>query len=200
VDDGETANTQVTWFDFGGKQLIFEVRGLRTPALKQVSVGNIIYCTDGYLVFGPGGQNYNLSRAYDLDGNLIQTFNGPDDHYANWISGIRSGRQQDLRGQPLEGHLSSALCHLANLSYRLGRPQPFEPRQHVFTGSPEAQNALVTMEEHLQSNNVPLTSTSLIVGRRLTLDPNTERFIGDDEANKLLTREYRKGFEVPARA
>ncbi len=35
------------------------------------------------------------------------------------------------------------------------------------------------------------------VNRVLEIDPATEMFKGDDEANKFLTREYRKGFEVP---
>ena len=36
--------------------------------------------------------------------------------------------------------------------------------------------------------------------RPLRWNPAEERFVDDAEANKLLTREYRKGFEVPARA
>ena len=33
----------------------------------------------------------------------------------------------------------------------------------------------------------------------LTLDVKAERFLNDEEANRHLTREYRQGFEVPAR-
>jgi predicted dehydrogenase len=35
------------------------------------------------------------------------------------------------------------------------------------------------------------------LGRRLQWDPITERFIGDEEANKLLSRPRRKGYELP---
>ena len=35
------------------------------------------------------------------------------------------------------------------------------------------------------------------LGAPLTLDPKTERFVGNDKANEMLTRKYRKGFEVP---
>ena len=35
------------------------------------------------------------------------------------------------------------------------------------------------------------------LGRKLTWDPKTERFGGDDEANKLLSRPRRKGYELP---
>jgi len=34
-------------------------------------------------------------------------------------------------------------------------------------------------------------------GRRLKWDPQTERFEGDDQANALVAREQRKGFEIP---
>jgi hypothetical protein len=35
------------------------------------------------------------------------------------------------------------------------------------------------------------------VGRQLAFDGKKEQFVNDKEADKLLTREYRKGFEVP---
>jgi predicted dehydrogenase len=196
VDDGQTANTQVTWFDYGDQQLIFEVRGLRTPGLRSVSVGNIYYCANGYMVV----PNYTSATAYDLEGNVIQTFRGGDTHMENFVSAVRSRRHEDLYADILEGHLSSALCHLANISYRLGTPQSFEPRQNVFADSPVAQNTLVLMEEHLADNNVPLNSSKLLVGKKLTVQPTNETIADDEEASRMLTRQYRRGFEVPARS
>jgi predicted dehydrogenase len=195
IDDGETANTQVTWFDFGDQQLIFEVRGLQTPSLRGVKVGNIYYCTNGYMTV----PNYSSATAFDLDGNVIQRWSGAENHYQNWINAVRSRRHQDLHADILEGHLSSALCHLANVSYRLGQQQPFEPRQNIFGNSANAQNTMMVMEEHLAENRVPLNSTKLMVGRRLTVHPTNENFPGNEEANRMLTRQYRPGFVVPAR-
>jgi hypothetical protein len=31
----------------------------------------------------------------------------------------------------------------------------------------------------------------------LTFNPSTETFVNDPEANKMLTRNYREGYEVP---
>jgi hypothetical protein len=36
------------------------------------------------------------------------------------------------------------------------------------------------------------------VRRKLQWDPQAEQFVGDAEANKLLDRPRRKGFELPA--
>ncbi len=44
-----------------------------------------------------------------------------------------------------------------------------------------------------------MANISYRVGRELQFDGKNERFVGEDseEANKLLKRNYRKGFEVP---
>jgi hypothetical protein len=35
------------------------------------------------------------------------------------------------------------------------------------------------------------------IGRKLQWDPENENFVGDDEANQLLTRPRREGYELP---
>lgn len=195
VDDGETANTQLCLFDYGDCKLTFEVRGLRTPGYRGASIGNVFHCADGHLVV----TSYSSAIAYNRDGEVVQRFNGARDHYTNFVEAVRSRRRENLTADILEGHLSSALCHLGNISYRLGRSVPIEPRTNALNGDAEAGDALARMEEHLGDNRIPLATTNLTVGRRLRLNPSTERFEGDEEANRMLTREYRRGFEVPAR-
>jgi hypothetical protein len=46
---------------------------------------------------------------------------------------------------------------------------------------------------------VDLDKTTCRLGKKLMVDSSAENFTNDLEANKLLTREYRKGFEVPAK-
>jgi predicted dehydrogenase len=195
TDDGETANTQICSFDYGDAKLIFEVRGLPTSNFRGATVGNVFHCTEGALVF----TSYTSAAAMRPDGEVIRRFNGSGDHFGNFIQAVRSRRREDLKADIQEGHLSSALCHLANISYRLGRPTPFQPRPGVYSEDAESNETLVRTEEHLRTNMVPLDRTNLVVGRRLTLDQRTETFVNDSEADRMLTREYRKGFEVPAR-
>jgi predicted dehydrogenase len=195
VDDGETANTQLCVFNYGDAELIFEVRGLPTRPYRDVTVGNVFHCANGILVF----PTYSTAVAYDNAGNELRRFQGPEDHFGNFIRAVRSRRREELTADILEGHHSSALCHLANVSYRLGRPQPFRERTRAFGDDREAYETLARTQEHLGENRVPLDQTNYQLGRRLTVDAQAERFVGDDEANRYLTRQYRRGFEVPAR-
>ena len=41
--------------------------------------------------------------------------------------------------------------------------------------------------------------TPLRVGRKLKINSQTESFVNDQQADAMLTREYRRGFEVPAK-
>jgi len=42
-----------------------------------------------------------------------------------------------------------------------------------------------------------LANIAYETGRTLSFDPQKEVFLGDDEANKLLTRDYREPYVVP---
>jgi hypothetical protein len=56
--------------------------------------------------------------------------------------------------------------------------------------------SLESFEAHLAANGVDFAATKLTLGRTLTIDPTTETS-ADPEANRLFTREYRKGYELP---
>jgi hypothetical protein len=51
---------------------------------------------------------------------------------------------------------------------------------------------------HRSTNTCHLGNIALKVGRKLTWDAETETFKNDLEANALLTREPRKGYELPS--
>ena len=106
---------------------------------------------------------------------------------------------EDLNADVLEGHYSSALCHLANISYRLGTEVPFDKPAKAFGDDKEAYETLGRMEEHLKDNKVALSGLNYRLGRKLTFDEATESFVGDAEANQHLTRHYRAPFVVPDR-
>jgi predicted dehydrogenase len=196
VDDGETPNTQICVFDYGDSELIFEVRGLKTDALRGAKIGNIYHCEKGLVVC----PNYNSGVAMSLDGKELKKFTGGGDHYGNFVQAVRNRKVADLNGDILEGHLSSALCHLGNVSYQLGMPQAFNQAGQACNGDKEAAETLGRMIDNLKTDNqVALDQVKCQIGRKLMIDPKTETFINDKQADALLTREYRKGFEVPAK-
>ena len=47
-----------------------------------------------------------------------------------------------LHAEILEGHLSSALCHLGNVAYRVGRALTFDPAAETFPSDKEADALL----------------------------------------------------------
>jgi hypothetical protein len=198
ADQGETPNTQIAVLDYGQTQLIFEVRGLITEKYHEEKVGNILHLEEGIIAGGKfypkGGQKSEPLPRVAGNGHR-----GPGgDNFANFIAAVRSRKQSDLNADILEGHLSSALCHLANISYRLGEPVPFNGPSRAFGDNPEAKETFARMEQHLaQGNNVKLEEKTLRLGRRLSFDAKTESFINNPDANKLLTRNYRKPFTVP---
>jgi predicted dehydrogenase len=198
VDDGETANTQLALFDYQDAKLIFEVRGLKTEAYKGVGVGNIWIGSEGSVVC----PSYNSGVAYDKDGKKITQFSGGKDqlHFDNFVKAVRSRKHEELNADISEGHLSAALCHLANISYRTGS-EGVIGKDAVATDNKTMNEFFATMIDHLKSNKV---STDQAIGRAgsIVVDPKTETIKSCSngatlaQANAMLFREYRKGFEL----
>ena len=194
-DDGEVPNTQVAWFDYGDCELVFETRGLDTPPYKDARIGVIFHCEKGYVV----NPTYTSATVFDPDGKKIRSFGGGDgDHFRNFVDAIRSGKPSDLTCEIEEGHLSASLCHMAQISWRLGEKKPLTV-DAPFGDLKTANEAFSRMKEHLVAEKVDLASAPNRIGPVLSFDPKAERFTGNDAANRdlLMKREYRKPFVVP---
>lgn len=202
VDDAETPNTQIVYHDYEKVPLIFEVRGLpektgskNMDKYKGGSVAVIIECEGGHITV----PNYTSATAYDKDGKEIKKWSGTTDHFDNFIQCVKSRKASELNADIWEGHLSSALCHTGNISYRLGQKTSPDELKEAIKGSPDAVPTFERMAEHLAANGVDINKDKLTIGPVLTMDPKTEKFIGNAEADKLLTREYRAPYVVPER-
>jgi predicted dehydrogenase len=194
-DDQETPNTLLASYDYGGREIVFEVRGLLTggegvpvrrgggrggrggspggppagappappagananPASipNNITVGNLFYGTEGWMAMGDGFQAYKGESSEIVLEERPERGAGGDGtglHMENFLAACRSRNVKDLHDPISKAHLSASLCHLANISYR--------------------------------------------VGRKLTLGPGPH-FVGDSEADKLITRQpYRKPYVV----
>jgi hypothetical protein len=200
-DNGDVANSQVTIFQWDDALLVSDVRGLeiKTPVdfgLKAgpLRVANIWWGTDGYVV----APNYTSGVAFDYDGKELGKWSGGSDqlHYDNFINAVQSRRHEDLHLDIEDGHLSSALAHVGNVSWTLGEPVEPGTRPSLAAADPRVKATLESFEAHLAENGVDFEQTPLRLGRTLTIDPETETS-ADAEANRLFTREYRKGYELP---
>jgi len=194
-DAGETPNTQVCIFDFGDKTLVTETRGLKTEPFSANLKGG------GWIFFGTQGIIAGTS-LFDLEGKLVRTFEGKNEsHFANFLKAVRSRKVSDLNADILEGHQSTALCHIGNISYRLGQPASVGAIEKQLGQVKMHDQVLETFErtrKHLAENEVDLEKTKLTLGPLLQLDSDKEKSLDNPKANALLTRDYRKPFVVPS--
>jgi len=194
-DDAETPNTQIAWYDYGDCEVVLEVRGLDTPPYRNVRTG-LFFEGEGGVMVKP---TLVSATVFDRDGKEVRTFaGGGGDHFRNFVDAIRSGKPSDLAADIEEGHRAAALCHMAQVSYRLGAARPMS-QEPTFQGIEAAREAFERMRKHLEDEGVKADSAEVRMGPVLDFDPAAERFTGNDAANRdlLVRREYRKPFVVP---
>ena len=165
----ETPDLHTTLFQYAdGMILEFGTRGEHTNDEGSVRIGNLFYGSKGWLWIEESGRRWqsylgkvgdknekgpgaNPTAEAGAEPTGLTTTEYP--HYQNFVDAIRANDPKMLNCDVLEGHLSSALPHLANIAYR--------------------------------------------VGQQLEFDGKSEAFKENKKADQLLTREYRKGFEIP---
>jgi hypothetical protein len=158
----ETPDTQTTLFEYSdGLVLEFATRGGFTNTEGDRSIGNLFYGEKGWLWLEDSGRRWQsyfgpkneMGPGTEAPGAKPAGGGHPAPHPQNFVDAIRANDPKLLTCNALEGHLTSALPHLGNISYRLGRALKFDGR--------------------------------------------AEKFVGDAEADKMLTKQYRAGFELP---
>jgi len=195
-DQGQTANMQLSVFDYGDALLVFETRGLVGKHEKfPVKVTNEFYTTDGVI---KGGRFYKTGsdKGEEVEGGTpdVITPGGP---FGSFIAAVRSGNPEDLNAGPEHGHFSSALCHLGNISTRLGVSTPFKGERPKRLGDdPRIGEAFDSISGNLEGVGVDLAMTNYLLGPVLEIDQAAERFTNNDEANKMLKREYREPWVI----
>jgi predicted dehydrogenase len=191
-DDGETPNSQLALFQYDpGPLVIFELRNF--PSEKGPK-------TIGRKVRGERGEA-DLPRPPGTPGNT-GGFARHTGHMFNFFETVRSRQTSGQRSDVLEGHLSTSLVHMANISYRLGTPQTLgAAREAIQDRGPEAIEAFGRFQQHLEANGVDFAKSQMIVGPWLEMDAVKEQFVGSspetEGANRLLRGSYRQPFVVP---
>jgi predicted dehydrogenase len=138
-DEQQTPDTLSVQYTYPSATIVWEHRLWSNRGVEGRSAAAAFYGDAGTLVVDRGGW-----KVYDLDETIASDTSdqlGP--HLRNFVDCIK------LRSRPAAdieiGHASSALCHLGNIAYRLGREVVFQPEGGTFGGDVQA-NAQLTRE------------------------------------------------------
>ena len=199
-DCAETPNSLIALHDHDGITHIQEVRNL--PSDKFYMEGSsFVFGTEGIMSLWA-----NSSALLDLDGKLVRKIEGNGGnsnqlvarHVDNFIKAVKSRKRDDQCGEVAQGHVSAAVCHSANNSYRLGKPADLKTIQDQVASRDLNGNIPEVLDQfmaHLKKNDVALKDVTL--GPWLDFDHQKEQYIDNPVADALLTREYREPFVVP---
>jgi hypothetical protein len=122
----------------------------------------------------------------------------PGGAFGNFINAVRQGKPEELNCDVLEGHYSAGTCHLANISYRLGTEASFDQQTKTLGDDKRVLETLEGLKWHLRDEvHLPLDGLKYRLGRTIEFDVKTEQCVNDDEANQMLSCEYRAPFVVP---
>ena len=190
-------NTQIIYYDFPTAPLLYEVHNLpkakgsdEMPAFRGERVGVIANCEGGSVSLYRG-------VAWDNEGKQVKSFSGGGDHFANFIEAVRSGRREDLNAEVLEGHISTAVCHTGNISYRLGENASKEEMRAQVRDIPIFNDMLDRLLEHLAAHEIDVDARMVTLGPWLEVDRQNECFKDNEKANRLIRGFYREPYVVP---
>ena len=128
VDAGDTANTEVSIYNYGDKCIVFETRGLSVDNSKDEVLNRLFRSTEGNkmgeVFYGTTGYVVELTEehfvAYDKEYNVIKEFVGGGNHFDNFVDAVVTRDAAKLNADVRQGHLSAAMSHLGNIAYYVG--------------------------------------------------------------------------------
>jgi len=110
---------------------------------------------------------------------------------------VRSGRREDLRAEVLEGHVSTSVTHLGNISYRVGNRATAAEIRRAIGGVAPLGAAFDRLLEHLAAHEIDVDKPTVTLGQWLAIDADRERVLDHEKANQLVKGTYREPYVVP---
>jgi len=158
--DQETPNTQIALFEYNdGKIIQFETRGLYTNREDGIRIGNLFYGSEGWMHLNGNDWKTFYGRE-DIPGPCFSSKDedaadpanlagaGSTAHFINFINALNSENWMDLNADIIEGHKSTTMVHLANISYRTGRELTFDSHSERFVDDDQANSYLTRNYRH----------------------------------------------------
>ena len=210
---GDNLRSGVSILHYGDKTVVFEVRNLQQDDCPKEGLHcATFYGTEGILRQSSPDMAWYL---YDRKETLLEKITGSDyldgrfisgqEHFDNFIVGVRSRNPKDLNTDILDGHLSVSMCHLANISWFLGEKNTVSEKEGLtvlesLPGQDDHPKRFKKFLDYLAPHKFRDNGGKLSFGPLLKFDNEKERFVDHAEADALLTRkEYRSEFPVGAR-
>ncbi len=166
-DDQQTPNVQMAMFEFPNPK-----GGGDKKKILQFEVRHWITNYEGD--FGKAPDNNIGNIFYGSEGYLVM-------HAGRWQSFLGRKREPGPSGQETG---NTDRQHYQNFVDAIRANDPSIVRGNVEEG-------------HYSCSLIHLANASYRLGRSLNFDPVAQQVVNDDEANRMLTREYRKPFVVP---
>ena len=141
--DQTTPNTQSATYRYAdGTELHCDLRNwFSGPPEAQ---GVYVFGSKGWMKVGDDKAQVYFGQKNEPGPTL--TADDADDeelaHFGNFIGCVRSRKSGELKAPLVEGHFSTTLCHLGNISYRVGRSVTFDGARERFEGDEEADKLL----------------------------------------------------------
>jgi predicted dehydrogenase len=172
VEKNSKANipdTQTATFDFGGLSMVWQHRTWGHPADPKYPWGATLYGDKGTLKLSVNSYDFTpLGKGETIHRDVVMEL----DKYP-----------EDKTEKDLERHVAPAIrVHMQDFL-----------RASASRGKPVAD----IEEGHISTTSCILANLALRLGRTLTWDAAKQQVLGDEEANKLLRREYRRPWVHP---
>ena len=199
------------WQEYSGGQMTDW--GAHHLDIAQWAIDSLPVEIDGKAKYPAGENSYNVpvdfSATYVYRNGVVMTV---ADHGRNGIMftgdlgrifvnrGTVSGKPvEDLKNQPFEP--DQFQCYSGdNLSRppRAGKLEAIVNHMGNFFDCVESRKQPISdlESQHRSVSTCHLGNISMRLGRKLTWDPEQENFGSDEQANKLLAREQRQGYEI----
>ena len=204
-DNGQTPNMHFSVMEYDGLKVVIDVRNLPDPKRKGGNTGavylgrrdgNYIQCENASVRISRGG-----GGAYDNNDERIVQYRGDGGsaHAQNFIDALRKNSNKDLNAEIEIGHLSTVMCHQANIAFRTGQEASVKEISDNIADHEDAVNTFNDMLEQLKGNGVNIEEKPFVLGKKFTYDRAKECFTGEnsDKANEFIKSSYREPFVLP---
>ncbi len=127
--------------------MIYENYPFTAYGLHGFDNGNVLYGTEGYMIFSRRGA-FSVFQGPKgtpgpTEGKELRGQRGYDEHMSEFLDAVR--QRTPTRAAPEIAHRSCALVHLAEIAYRTRGRLDFDPKTERFVDCHEA-NQLLTKE------------------------------------------------------